>query len=113
MADESKLSIDQLRQRINQNHADAEAYCLLGNALSGQHLWQEAIIAWQEALRLDPEDDHAQFCISLAITGKEPLVKSTAGLLRFLAEHGDGHYLRLGQSQGAIPLVAEPEPPTD
>lgn len=108
MTEEPKLSIEQLQQRISQNSADAKAYSLLGNALSSQGLWTEAISAWQQAIRLDPEEDHAQFCISLLISGDEPIVKPTAELLRFLTEHTDGHYLKLSQVQGVIPLVVEP-----
>lgn len=111
MIEEPKLSIEQLQQQISQNPADSKAYSLLGNALSSQGLWAEAIYAWQQAIRLDPEDDHAQFCISLLISGDEPVVKPTAELLRFLTEHTDGHYLRLGQAVEAIPLLAGSEPP--
>lgn len=111
MTEEPKPSIEQLQQRINHNPADAEAYSLLGNALSHRGLWAEAVTAWQQAIRLDPEDDHAQFCISLLISGDEPVFKPTAGLLKFLTEYTDGHYLILGQAIEAIPLVVESEQP--
>lgn len=111
MTDKSEPSIEQLQQRINQNPADAQAYSLLGNSLSRQHRWQEAILAWQEALRRDPEDDHAQFCITLTISGAEPLVKPSAELLKFLAEQSSGYHLKSGQARGVIPLVADAEPP--
>lgn len=108
MTEESKPSIEQLQQWIAQNPADAEAHSSLGDALAQRRLWEEAISAWQQALRLDPKDDHAQFCICLLINGDEPAVKPTAELLTFLSEYTDGHYLKLGQVQAAIPRVVEP-----
>ena len=97
MTEESKPSIEQLQQRIAQNPADGEAHSFLGNALCDRGLWGEAISAWQQALRLNPKDDHAQFCICLLINGNEPLVEPTTELLRFLCEFTDGHYLKLGR----------------
>ncbi len=63
------LTVEQLQQRILLDPADAEAYTLLGVAFSRQDRSQEAVLAFETALRLDPGDDTAQLALGMLIVG--------------------------------------------
>jgi tetratricopeptide (TPR) repeat protein len=65
----------------------------LGNALSYQERYEEAIEQWLEAIRLNPKDDHVAFCISFMIGGPMPMVKPRRSVLRLLSATGNDHYL--------------------
>ena len=48
--------LKQLRDAANQNPGDVSAWINLGNASMDNHLYQDAIDAYQKALDLDPKD---------------------------------------------------------
>ena len=79
MTDEAELDIHQLQQRIRDDPADAKAYCLLGGILLRERRLQEAVRAFHETLRLNPEDGTAEAeCGPAEVSGPARRVNSKA-----------------------------------
>ena len=119
---EPEIDLERLQQRIKENPNDAAAYSALGYAYLVHRLNQEEVVslemnrqaalAYEKALRLDPDDSTAELALCMLITGVEPSVKPSEDLLRFLDAHG-GSIVRIAQASGGIPRLTEVKPPDE
>ncbi len=71
-----------LRRVVGKQPGNARAYFLLGQTLSAVDKQNDAIVAWQHALALDPGSEETVYALSQALRGKDPAA-ATQMLERF------------------------------
>ena len=81
---EPERDIENLVQRVKENPNDAAAYSALGDAYVfyprnqqgfASDMVKQAASAYEKALRLNPEDSHAELALCVLITGSQPIVR--------------------------------------